>query len=132
VAIGRSRNKPRSPGTETMKGTPLYRSLHPKCANPVCPTAFHWTAGGKFFRFRPDPVSTSENDSTDASSIGIHGVRHYWLCESCSHVFTLVYEERYGVVLKGLWSELAAGETHNDVTVFGASSRKNRCGGPHQ
>ena len=28
VAIGRSHNKPQSPGTETMKGTPLYRSLH--------------------------------------------------------------------------------------------------------
>jgi hypothetical protein len=32
-----------------VSGTPLYQKQHPKCANPACPTAFHWTGGGKFF-----------------------------------------------------------------------------------
>jgi hypothetical protein len=47
------------PAGGTVKGTPLYQKQHPKCANPACPTAFHWTGGGKFFRFRPDPVSAT-------------------------------------------------------------------------
>jgi hypothetical protein len=33
-------------------------------------------------------------------------VQHYWLCEYCSHVFTLVYEQERGVVLKLRWTEL--------------------------
>ena len=47
---------------------------------------------------------------------GIHGVRHYWLCERCSHVFTLAYDEECGVTLKLIWSELAAGETHKELS----------------
>lgn len=84
-------------------GTPLYQRLHPKCANPACPTAFHWLGGGKFFRFRPN----------DGSAIGHHGVQHYWLCEHCSYVFTVVYEEERGVALKLLRTELpkARGES---------------------
>ena len=100
----------------TLRGTPLYQKQHPKCANPACPTAFHWTGGGKFFRFRPDPVSASENNSTTDSSLGIHGARHYWLCERCSHAFTLVYGEEHGVVLKALWPELPMAETHKELS----------------
>ena len=100
----------------TLRGTPLYQKQHPKCANPACPTAFHWTGGGKFFRFRPDPVSVSENNSTTDSPLGIHGVRHYWLCERCSHAFTLVYGEEYGVVLKALWPEVPVAETHKELS----------------
>jgi hypothetical protein len=73
---------------------------------------FHWTEGGKFFRFRPSPVTPLGTDSRVDSPRGIHGVRHYWLCERCSHVFTLAYEEGHGVILKLIWPELAAGETH--------------------
>jgi hypothetical protein len=112
----RIRNSEPPSGRETMKGTPLYRSLHPKCANPACPTAFHWTGGGKFFRFRPDPASTGENDSTDHAPTGIHGVRHYWLCERCSHAFTLVYDKERGVTLKLIWPELVPGEAHKEFS----------------
>jgi hypothetical protein len=85
-----------SPGDEARAGIPLFQKLHPKCANPACPTAFHWLEGGKFFRFRPD----------DESSPAPHDVQHYWLCEHCSHVLTLVHDEERGVVLKLLWPEL--------------------------
>jgi hypothetical protein len=91
---------------ERMTGTPLYQKQHPKCANPACPTAFHWTRGGKFFRFRPDSVPALEASSSMETSGGIHGVRHYWLCERCSHVFDLVHEDGFGVTLKLLWPEL--------------------------
>jgi hypothetical protein len=82
---------------EATTGVPLYQKLHPKCANPACPTAFHWLGGGRFFRFRPD----------DGSATGHHGVQHYWLCEHCSHIFTLVHEEEHGILLKLRYPEPA-------------------------
>ena len=103
-------------GGGTLRGTPLYQKQHPKCANPACPTAFHWTGGGKFFRFRPDPVPTNGSNPTADSPGGIHGVRHYWLCERCSHVFTLVYDEEHGVTLTLIWPELAARETDKEMS----------------
>ena len=114
--VQRDQNKQPTPNRETLRGTPLYHEQQPKCANPACPTAFHWTGGGKFLRFRPDPISASRSNSTADSPRGIHGVRHYWLCEQCSQVFTLVYEDGYGVILKVLWPELAAGETHKELS----------------
>jgi hypothetical protein len=93
-----------------LQGTPLYRKQHPKCANPACPTNFHWTGGGKFFRFRADPVSATVDNSTGDAPRGTHGVTHYWLCERCSHVFTLADEEG-NVLIKLLWPEFAAGQT---------------------
>jgi len=122
-------SKPLTSDSGTVKGTPLYPkqdegphtfdrsvALHPKCANPACPTAFHWTGGGKFFRFRPDPTSANQNDSKADAPKGIHGVRHYWLCERCSQMFTLVYDEQCGVVLKVLWPEFATGECHKELS----------------
>jgi len=99
----------------TLKGTPLYQRQHPKCANPACPTEFHWTGGGKFFRFRPDPVAPNGNNPTSDSPGGIHGVRHYWLCESCSHVFTLTQEETNDVVLQAQWPKFATEETTKPI-----------------
>lgn len=94
---------------EKLRGTPLYQSTRSKCANPVCPTTFHWTGGGKFFRFRPDPGFAGAGTSPDAAA-GIHGLKHYWLCERCSHMFTLIYDEQYGVVLQAVVCDLPATE----------------------
>jgi hypothetical protein len=116
AAARQARSKQPPPGGGTVKGTPLYQKQNPKCANPACPAAFHWTGGGKFFRFRPDSVAANGNNPTTSSPAGIHGLRHYWLCERCSHVFTLVYEEEYGVVLKVLWPELPVTETHKELS----------------
>ncbi len=116
LAFRTAHDKQPTPSSEHLKGTPLYQKQHPKCANPACPTAFHWTGGGKFFRFRPEPVPTNGSNPTADSPGGIHGVRHYWLCERCSHVFTLVYDEEHGVTLKLIWPELAARETDNEMS----------------
>jgi len=106
---------PKTPHGEGMKGTPLYHRQLPKCANPACPTAFRWTGGGKFFRFRPEPAFACGSDSAVDSPSGTHGVRHYWLCNSCSHAFTLVYDDQCGVILKVLWpAPPADGEGHKD------------------
>jgi hypothetical protein len=116
TAARQAHTKQPTPGGGTLRGIPLYQTLEPKCANPACPTAFHWTGGGNFFRFRPDPASASGSNSTTDTPRGTHGVRHYWLCESCAHVFTLVHEEGYGVVLRHrLW--LAAGLRQQEMYI---------------
>ena len=96
------------------RGTPLHQNLHPKCANPVCATAFHWLGGGKFFRFRPAETSAA---SPNHSPKNLHGVAHFWLCERCCHVFTLVYENESGVVLRLLWPELPVSEPRKESAV---------------
>ena len=115
AAVERNQRDQRTVISGGTQGTPLYQKQHPKCANPFCPTAFHWTGGGKFFRFRPDTASQSARDSTTDPPCGIHGVRHYWLCGRCSQVFSLVYDEQCGVVLKVLWPELPVTEAHKEA-----------------
>ncbi len=85
-----------APGVVKKAEAFLYERFHPKCANPACPAAFHWLAGGKFFRFRPEETSSNDNQSKEDSPTGHQGVKHYWLCERCSHLFTLVYEQEQG------------------------------------
>ena len=114
-----ARSEAKTPATlpgDGVKGTPLYQKQHPKCANPACPTAFRWTRGGKFFRFRPNPASQSVNSSETEAPHGIHGVRHYWLCERCSQIFTLVYDDQCGVALKVVWPELPLEETKKELS----------------
>jgi hypothetical protein len=100
---------------QAVKDLPLCQSLHPKCANPACPTAFHWLAGGKFFRFRPEQIPASVYNPSKGSPVGLHGVHHYWLCEHCSHIFTLVFVNESGVVLKLLWQELPVAEAQKEL-----------------
>ena len=107
IARGSGNQQPTAHG-EATKATPLFREEEPKCANVRCPRAFHWAGGGRFFRFRLDPTFRGFDNPEADSPRGIHGVRHYWLCERCSHVFTLVYEEGCGVVLNELSTELFA------------------------
>ena len=116
TALRRDGRKESAPSGAALKGTPLYQGLHPKCANPACPTAFQWLAGGKFFRFRSEEVSPNPSDPASSSPIGVHGVKHYWLCERCCHVFSLVYEDQYGVLLKLLWTQLPVAEVHKELS----------------
>ena len=96
--------QPTNPVLPVVTETPLCQNLRPKCANPACPTAFHWTAGGKFLRFRQEQIPSTCNHPK-ASPVGLHGVNHYWLCEHCSHVYTLVYLEESGIILEPIWAE---------------------------
>jgi hypothetical protein len=98
-----------------VKESPLCQNLRPKCANPACPTHFSWLAGGKFFRFHPDEISPSVCTTPKGSPVGLHGVHHYWLCERCSHLFSLVYDEKLGVVLKLIRLELPLTEARKEL-----------------
>lgn len=89
------------------KGTALHENA--KCANPSCPVTFDWRKGGKFFRFRQSADAIARRKANDPPA-GIHGVKHFWLCERCSHLFTLAYEEHAGVILKISWPDVNARE----------------------
>jgi len=117
ATIENERQASRAEGTEAptpergeAAGESLSHKLHPKCANPACAVSFRWLAGGKFFRFRPESVASSSGNNQAPSPLGISGVEHFWLCDRCSHVFTLAFEEGQGVLLKLLYPELLAAE----------------------
>jgi len=101
-------NRPVAPTGPVPAGEPLFGKLHPKCANPACPTAFHWLAGGRFFRFGPGALAqeTKEQVAEDAEKTA--PAKHYWLCEGCSQVYTLEQDEADTVVVKVLWPEIPA------------------------
>jgi hypothetical protein len=109
-------NRPSVPNGRVLTGVRLSQKLHPKCANPACPTAFRWLAGGKFFRFRPESVASQSTDKGAPLLLGISGVEHFWLCDRCSHVFTLVLEENQSVVLKLIYPELLAAAQPKQLT----------------
>ena len=50
-----------------------------------------------------------------------HGAKHFWLCEYCSHIFTLVYDAEAGVVLKLLRPEIPLAEARQQL----ASAQQN-------
>lgn len=107
---------PKPPKTEHTKGIALYETMHPKCANPACPTAFHWLAGGKFFRFRDGLKLAHAGTSGTLPKKDEGGARHFWLCERCSRVFSLTYDEMHGVTLKLRWLELPE-DSHKDTVL---------------
>ena len=88
----------------------MFHNLHPKCANPVCTAAFDWMAGGRLFRFHRDPVPLPASDENESRPANSHHVEHFWLCEHCSHIYTLEYESGRGVLIRQLWPELPAAE----------------------
>jgi len=110
------RNPPSASSRGKTTGEPLSQTLHPKCANSACATAFRWLAGGKFFRFRPESVASHSENKGAPSLLGISGVEHFWLCERCSHIFTLAFDENQGVILKVLCPVLLAAEHPKQLT----------------
>lgn len=92
--------------TKQKGGTVFHDQKNPKCANPACPVAFEWMAGGKFFRFHPPGNGPAGGPGT-GEPLNAHGVKHYWLCERCARIYTLAYSEDSGVVVRPLMLELA-------------------------
>jgi hypothetical protein len=88
----------------------MFHNLHPKCANPACVSEFSWLNGGKLFRFHRDHVPLQSMDQTEVRPGHSHHVEHFWLCERCSHIYTLGYEPGRGILIRQLWPELPAAE----------------------
>jgi len=88
----------------------MFRNLHPKCANFICEKSFDWLAGGKLFRFRRPPSQPETVDGSLGGFSHTHHIEHFWLCERCSHIYTLDYEPGRGVLIRLLWPELPAAD----------------------
>jgi hypothetical protein len=63
-----------------------------KCANPDCEIHFDYRQG-RFFRF---PKRHTEG----IGPTNAHAVEHFWLCERCSHIYTLEWRRGVGVVIR--------------------------------
>lgn len=103
------------------QGTALLEAA--KCANPACPVSFDWRNGGKFFRFR-QASGAGTQDAANEGPVGIQGVRHFWLCERCAHIFTLGYKENSGVMLR-VRPELADPDIENALTADGVRGSRS-------
>lgn len=115
--LSEERSKRTAPAAEApaaaataVMGEPLFGKLHPKCANPSCVVAFHWLAGGRFYRFIPGELTDSTKETAAESSGPSTTAKHYWLCESCVQTYTLNYREDAGVVVERRWPEFPVSE----------------------
>jgi hypothetical protein len=99
-------NRPFAPTGPAPAGEPLFGKLHPKCANPACATAFHWLAGGRFYRFGTGAVAPETKDQAAEHAEKAAPAKHYWLCEACSQSYTLEFDEAGRVLVKLSWPEV--------------------------
>ena len=56
-----------------------------RCANPNCGVPFRHLRGGKVFRMSTDAAADLRITRMPAP-----GVEYFWLCQACSHAYTLV------------------------------------------
>jgi hypothetical protein len=89
----------------------MFLNLHPKCANPSCAVAFGWITGGKLFRFHREARKSNDVRGADQNSTRSHLLEHFWLCERCSNIYTLQYEQGQGVKIYSLWPQLPAADS---------------------
>lgn len=76
-----------------------------KCANAACPQTFEYHSHGSFFRFSRGNAEPSLNHDSTTEVGNAHDVEHYWLCSRCAMMYSLVFVEGAGVILKPLWME---------------------------
>jgi len=78
------------------------------CANPDCSMGFH--EGGRFFRFRlgADSRQVRANE---------YSVQHFWLCKTCSGLYTLECGKDDHVVIR---PRLLAGRSSDFMRVIRA------------
>jgi hypothetical protein len=80
-----------------------------KCANPDCFQEFDYRQG-RFFRFH-------QSHRADEMPANTHSVHHFWLCETCSHDYTLEYKQGLGVVLMFPYRDSPAFPAERLITV---------------
>ena len=76
-----------------------------KCANPDCRQEFDYHRG-RFFRFH----QSHRADELPANT-------HFWLCETCSHEYTLECKKNMGVVLMFPYRDSPAFPAERLITV---------------
>ena len=61
-----------------------------KCANPVCRAVFRKLGSGKLFTF--ELIVTAKSVADESNAQKIRGPVFFWLCKSCSLIFTLALD----------------------------------------
>jgi hypothetical protein len=71
-----------------------------KCANPACSNQFRHLNLGKLFQIETQffPVSESRYLTTKRRANSPRRVEHYWLCDPCSLLLTLAFDEGRGMI----------------------------------
>ena len=70
-----------------------------KCANSICLTPFRRLSHGKLFRVeRKAFVAGFTGLTPSRRSRPRRHVEHYWLCDQCSSVLTLIFEKEHGML----------------------------------
>lgn len=73
-----------------------------KCANPECPASFRYFHQGKLYRIETDAGADRRRVTLGAENKEpgvLRRLEFYWLCDTCSQAFTLVYDRKSGVTL---------------------------------
>jgi hypothetical protein len=76
--------------------------MYLKCAHPDCTSGFD-CEHGRLFRFQQNPHQ-------DQQPSHWHSMKHFWLCGSCSEIFTIGYRKGLGVVLMDRVEGLSRGQ----------------------
>lgn len=82
-----------------------------KCANPACRARFDYHVGGRFFRFHLD-----ESAEAAAGIHNTHNVVHYWLCPTCSKMFSLAKGDDSKVILRLREQEIECVPSEHSLT----------------
>ena len=73
-----------------------------KCANESCNTPFRRLREGKLFQVETEYFAgrgPSTHNGRKARQLVIHWmVEHYWLCDACSPLVTLTFDQGRGVI----------------------------------
>ena len=93
-----------------------------RCANSQCSKPFLRLRDGKLFLVETDRLTKSGETAVPPfvrARQQQRCVEHYWLCDDCAKVWTLVYDRNRGVTLAPLTrpaaSAAAAGTAHSGV-----------------
>jgi hypothetical protein len=86
-------------------------SMVSKCANPACPTLFHYLREGKVFRVEVEvtpaavPEDTPELPNRNKVPFLVKNrkpnrkVEHFWLCGPCSQTMNLIFDKDLGITV---------------------------------
>ncbi len=81
-----------------------------KCANPSCTIPFRYLHQGKLFRVDVCDHGAAKQLSVDGwSKKPPWRIEFFWLCDACSAVLTVVYENELGVTTRPLNVRRAVG-----------------------
>jgi len=73
-----------------------------RCANPSCCKPFLKLREGKLFLVETDRVSKTAGPPFVRAKQTQRLVEHYWLCDECAAMWTLIFDRERGIALAPL------------------------------